>query len=255
MRYTTSEMAKDVLEIIDHVGWTDDRQVHIIGISMGGMIAQELAFAQPKRIASLALVSTAARLKSHLAFLENIMARAQMFVPKSLDRAVADAARSLFAGPWLDAPDDTFLPSLDTPGVLPPASKIEVGREEPGGYGKFETNYQRFAAQELTKRLTPGAMPKSGFMLQAIAANWHYKSPEQLKELADKVGRERIMVIHGEDDRMIGVPNGKVLIEDLKPGTSYIKENAGHVIMMEERDWWNKVVEAHVKKSDALGKK
>jgi hypothetical protein len=31
-------------------------------------------------------------------------------------------------------------------------------------------------------------------MLQAIAAGWHYKSPAQLKELGDKVGRERISV-------------------------------------------------------------
>lgn len=42
MRYSTSEMAKDVLEVIDRVGWTEQRQLHIVGISMGGMIAQEL---------------------------------------------------------------------------------------------------------------------------------------------------------------------------------------------------------------------
>lgn len=34
-------------------------------------------------------------------------------------------------------------------------------------------------------------------MLQAIAAGWHHKSAEQLKEIGDKVGRERIMVLHG----------------------------------------------------------
>jgi pimeloyl-ACP methyl ester carboxylesterase len=42
LRYTTSEMAKDLVELLDHVGWTEDRSVHVIGISMGGMIAQEL---------------------------------------------------------------------------------------------------------------------------------------------------------------------------------------------------------------------
>lgn len=41
-RYSTSEMAKDVIEVVDHLGWTDDRQLHVIGISMGGMIAQEM---------------------------------------------------------------------------------------------------------------------------------------------------------------------------------------------------------------------
>jgi pimeloyl-ACP methyl ester carboxylesterase len=42
MRYSTSEMAKDVLEIIDYIGWTQKRDLHVVGISMGGMIAQEL---------------------------------------------------------------------------------------------------------------------------------------------------------------------------------------------------------------------
>lgn len=42
MRYSTSEMAKDVLEVLDHVGWTKPRSVNVIGISMGGMISQEL---------------------------------------------------------------------------------------------------------------------------------------------------------------------------------------------------------------------
>ena len=42
IRYTTSEMAKDTLELLEHVGWTGKRQLHVIGVSMGGMIAQEL---------------------------------------------------------------------------------------------------------------------------------------------------------------------------------------------------------------------
>lgn len=42
LRYTTSEMAKDVVELLNHVGWQDSRSIHVVGISMGGMIAQEL---------------------------------------------------------------------------------------------------------------------------------------------------------------------------------------------------------------------
>ena len=42
MRYSTSEMAKDVLEVLEHLGWTSERQLHILGVSMGGMIALEI---------------------------------------------------------------------------------------------------------------------------------------------------------------------------------------------------------------------
>jgi predicted alpha/beta-fold hydrolase len=41
-RYSTSEMARDIVEVIDHIGWTGKRELHVIGISMGGMIVQEL---------------------------------------------------------------------------------------------------------------------------------------------------------------------------------------------------------------------
>lgn len=36
----TSSMAEDVLVLLDYVGWTQPRDLHVVGISMGGMIAQ-----------------------------------------------------------------------------------------------------------------------------------------------------------------------------------------------------------------------
>lgn len=41
-RYSTYEMACDTVELIDQLGWTEPRQLHVVGVSMGGMIAQEL---------------------------------------------------------------------------------------------------------------------------------------------------------------------------------------------------------------------
>lgn len=42
MRYSTSELAKDTLDVCSHLGWTNKRDLHVIGISMGGMVAQEM---------------------------------------------------------------------------------------------------------------------------------------------------------------------------------------------------------------------
>ena len=35
-RYTTSDMAIDVEELLEFVGWTDERSLHVVGVSMGG---------------------------------------------------------------------------------------------------------------------------------------------------------------------------------------------------------------------------
>ena len=33
-------MAEDVICLLDYLGWTADRELNIVGISLGGMIAQ-----------------------------------------------------------------------------------------------------------------------------------------------------------------------------------------------------------------------
>jgi hypothetical protein len=69
----------------------------------------------PTRIASLNLLSTAAAIENTTSFVENLRTRINMFIPKSLDRSVTDAARSLFADKWLEAPDDCRVPTASTP--------------------------------------------------------------------------------------------------------------------------------------------
>ena len=54
---STSSMASDALEVLQHVGFDS---THIHGVSLGGMVAQELAIRSPQHVRTLVLGSTAA---------------------------------------------------------------------------------------------------------------------------------------------------------------------------------------------------
>ncbi len=48
--YTLSDMAQDTVDLLDHLG---QGGAHIVGLSMGGMIAQRMAIEHPQRVYSL----------------------------------------------------------------------------------------------------------------------------------------------------------------------------------------------------------
>ena len=179
LRYTTTEMAKDVIELLDHIGWTSNSSVNVVGMSMGGMIAQELALMVPERICTLNFISTAPRIVRTLPWLENLRNRINLMIPKSLDTQIMRVKADCYSPEWLAKPDETEYVVQS-----------------------FPTNGDRFAAGDISKRLTPGMFTRQGFLCQLYAAGFHHKSAEQIKKIGDLVGRERILVFHGTKDNM-----------------------------------------------------
>ncbi|KXT06086.1 hypothetical protein AC578_1426 [Pseudocercospora eumusae] len=233
LRYTTSEMAKDVVELLDHVGWTQERSVHVVGISMGGMISQELALQIPERICSLNLISTAPRIVRTLPFLENIRNRINLMLPKSLDNQLAKVKGDCYSVEWLSRPDETEY-------IVEP----------------FPTNGDRFAAGELSKRLAPDMFTPTGFICQLYAAGFHHKSAKQIKTMGDKIGRSRILVLHGTADKMIPFVHGEMMIAELGGKDSGIAtslhEGLGHVAPFELRKEFKKIIAGRIQETEAL---
>ena len=151
-RYTTRMMALDIYEIFEAVGWSKTpRSVNIVGISMGGMIAQELALLDPRLVQSLLLVSTAPRVVVTVPWYENLARRAQLFLPKSVEAQLLMTERNMFTTEFMDAPDTTEA-------VVKP----------------FPTNRDRFGAGEIAKKSAGSKFSVLGFICQALAANWHH---------------------------------------------------------------------------------
>lgn len=262
-RYTTSAMALDAIEVLEHVGWLDppysssssstpaesspaaaaaSRAFHLVGISMGGMISQEIAYRIPTRLASLSLLCTAAVVENTKGWYDTLRDGGNMLLPQNLDDQILSTARKLFPEDWLRAPDDIALPC---PSSTPRCGRASTPAQD-GAYLAFDSNFQRFQAQELVKKLNPATYTAWGFALQLGAAMVHNKSQAQLSEIADKLGRERILIIHGDADEMIDVSLGKKLIDMVKPGTSQIIPGMGHAPIMDRGPWLNDLLETHI---------
>ncbi|OCT52235.1 putative alpha/beta hydrolase [Cladophialophora carrionii] len=244
-------MARDVIELLQVAGWlpsplhssiasTDTsppgRDLHIIGISMGGMIAQELSLLIPDYMASLSLISTAPRLVRTIPFIENLRNRINMFIPRDIDVQLEEIAHRLFSTEWL-AQEDTE-------------------NEDPTK--NFPTNRDRFAAGELQKRMDKAGFTRKGFTLQAIAAGWHFKSAEAIKRIGDVVGRERICVVHGTQDRMIDFHHFGMLREQLGGDDGGVQfkvwEGKGHVLVWEVEHEFNTFLEGRFEKCESMNR-
>ncbi|CAL8464728.1 g4263 [Coccomyxa elongata] len=167
--YSSTIMATDVLCILEHLSWT---KVHVVGHSMGGMVATRLAALAPERVASLTLISTTAGGTQAIP-------RSWRAVKYALELANAKSAEDRakvdlklhFMKATLDEPDRKY------------------------GRTRRELLYEEYV--EGSKRGGIG-QPKEGFEGQ-LRAIWHHKVTS--REAATIVSSQiPVLVIHGRHD-------------------------------------------------------
>ncbi|GAA5989855.1 hypothetical protein JCM5350_006588 [Sporobolomyces pararoseus] len=233
--YKTSEMAKDVEELLKHVGWLSDSEgditrLNVVGVSMGGMIALELALLIPQQIHTLLLTSTKAGSSS----LPDIPSYAslRMFgllttgTVKTPEDQVALVAETLFPKEYLD----------------------EVIEEE--GEWKGKTRREMVEADFLHRYNIGKRQPLSGRLGQLAAVLSHRVSASRLNQLATSLpSTSRIAIIHGTEDNLIHVNRGKELHKGLPGSTLKIVQGGGHALPSQITKEYNEWIKGNIERT------
>lgn len=208
--WTVADMAADVIAVADACGLDT---FHLAGLSMGGMISQELLVTRPERLRSVALLGT------HYGM-------------------TADPA----APPYV-APDPTALAALANP----------IDREDPvgsarrmfellAGPGFLERHPERLDLMLEVGREVP--MPMRGFMAQfAAVSRWN---------AYDRLGPSPVpaVVVHGDADPLIPPANGRNLAERIASPLRLL-EGCGHMLFLEAPEELVDVLDDQVSRSVA----
>jgi pimeloyl-ACP methyl ester carboxylesterase len=205
--WTLPDMASDAVGIADAIGW---ERFHLVGISMGGMISQEIVLTWPDRVRSLTLIATSPG-----------GPEAQMMTPE-----YAQA---------LQEPD--------------PKQRMRRATELTFGRRFREDNPQMMELILSTLESGAagvdaiGGEMGAGFMGQVMAvATWMGAggAAHRLSEIAAPT-----LVMHGADDLLLPVGNGEILARDVPEARSRIFPDGGHALNAEYADEVNRELVQH----------
>ncbi len=121
--YGITDMAKDVVGLMDAIGIS---QAHILGQSMGGMIAQEIAIEYPERVAKLILVSTTCgvtRVRPSLRMLRWMFRKPAVFSPE-------DTLKMLYSDSYMRENADQIAEVVERMSNFPPSARTMAAHKE-----------------------------------------------------------------------------------------------------------------------------
>ncbi|KAL1206699.1 hypothetical protein V5N11_027258 [Cardamine amara subsp. amara] len=215
--YTTTIMAKDSINLLDHLGW---KRAHIIGHSMGAMVACKLAAMVPDRVLSLALL--------------NVTGGGFECFPKLDRQTLSIAIRFLKA----KTPEQRAAVDLDTH-----YSKDYL--EESIG-----TNTRRaILYQQYVKGISEtGMQSKYGFDGQ-LNACWLHKITKPEIEAIRSAGF-LVSVIHGRHDVIAQICYARRLAQGLYPVAKMVDLHGGHLVSHERTEEVNRSLLELIKASE-----
>lgn len=239
--YSTEEMARDTIEVLDHIGWTAQRSLSVVGVSMGGMIAQQLvshsvlccllrwwltlrggeqARLIPQRILALVLTSTQAgeRIEipgaGQIQHFGKLLFSATFLGPEATVHTVSEA---LYPREYLDQID----PNTGEKRRV----AIEKARIVSASGDMALTTKQEFMYRASKSRKQTG----KGRISQLRAATRHHVTADQLADIESSVCKVGIIV--GDQDKLIN-PRKSEELHKMMPRADYkIIKGAGHALV------------------------
>lgn len=203
--YTTAEMADDAASLLQAL---DIPRAHVVGISMGGMIAQQLALRHPELVEKLVLVCT-------YCAVDEAVAR----VSRQLTEKILGAGKS-----WEDA--DPSALSLE---------KILYAMMDVVFTPQFLTQ-NRPLIEGFYQEILNEKPSLEGFFYQ-LAATQAHNTCDQLSAI-----RQPTLILHGREDALIPCSAAQVLHEKIPGSELTLLEGTGHGLNFEKPQEFNSLV-------------
>ncbi|KAF8666608.1 Serine aminopeptidase, S33 [Rhizoctonia solani] len=224
--YTTSGMAEDVITLLDHIGWTEERQLHVVGISMGGMVAQELATRIPRRIVSLVLAVTSAggHIWNNFPPWKGVSTLTRLTFVKDPAVKVQMIMDMVFPLSWLAGP------SAADPKI---------------------TNREAQTRLYMTRILATTPQTLMGTVSQMAAGLSHRVTPDRLRQIANDI--PKIVLVTGDEDNLVPPQCSEWIKQCMGPNVKLEKwEQTGHALQIQRPERFNALVEKVIEESRAL---
>jgi pimeloyl-ACP methyl ester carboxylesterase len=199
--YTGADLNADVIGVLDALGI---EQAHLVGMSMGGAMAQVVALDHPGRIVSLTLISTSPGFGPDLPGMSDGL-RAHFEVPPPADWSDRDAVIE----------------------YLVEDERAYAARSHP-----FDEAERRELAERIFERTTDLAASMTNHYVLDDGADWRAR----LGEL-----RMPTLVIHGTEDPLFAIGHAETLVREIPVARLLTLEQTGHEL---PRRTWDVVVPA-----------